>query len=106
MSLNIVLPNILKSVSALELRISEQIRASSTALLAQLHRLTCPHLPTNQQQSISLDATFATGGGKAAQEPHINILNDDSELYEPDFVDLPTYGKLIHAGMERLPPRH
>jgi hypothetical protein len=36
------------AVSALELRISEQIQASNTALIAQLQPLTCPHVPTNQ----------------------------------------------------------
>jgi hypothetical protein len=35
------------AVSALELRISEHIQASNTALLAQLQRLTSPHVPTN-----------------------------------------------------------
>jgi hypothetical protein len=54
------------AVSVLELRISEQVHTSSTALHAQLQRLTCPRMPTNQQQSIPLGATFATEGGMAA----------------------------------------
>jgi hypothetical protein len=32
------------------------------------------------------------------------MLNDDSELLEPEFVDFSTYGKGIPAGVER-PPR-
>jgi hypothetical protein len=82
------------AVSALELRISEQIQASSnTALLAHLQRLTCPHVPTNQQQSIPPDATIATEGGKAAQEPPIDMLNDGPDPHEPEFVDFATYKK-------------
>jgi hypothetical protein len=37
------------AVSALGLRISEQIQASDTALLAQLQRLKGSNVPTNQQ---------------------------------------------------------
>jgi hypothetical protein len=29
------------------------------------------------------------------------MLNDDSELLEPEFVDFSAYGKVIHAGLER-----
>jgi hypothetical protein len=32
------------------------------------------------------------------------MLNDDSELLEPEFIDFSEYGKVIHAGLER-PPR-
>jgi hypothetical protein len=32
------------------------------------------------------------------------MLNDDSELLEPEFVDFSAYGKVIHAGLES-PPR-
>jgi hypothetical protein len=49
-------------------------------------------------------ATCAIEGGKAAQEPPIDMLNDDSELHEPEFVDFSAYGKDIHAGLERPPP--
>jgi hypothetical protein len=94
------------AISTLELRISEHIQVSNTALLAQLQRLTCPHVPSNQQQSIPLDATFATEGSKAAHEPPIDIMNADSEIHEPEFVDFSIYGKVIPAGLERPPPRH
>jgi hypothetical protein len=97
--------NIQIVVSLLELRISEHLQASNTALLAQLQPLSCPLVPTNQGQSISLDATFANDGGKAAKEPPIDLLNDDSELHEPEFVEFSTYGKVIPAGLER-PPRN
>jgi hypothetical protein len=81
------------AVSALELRISEHIQASSTALLAQLQRFTCPNVPTSQQQSIPPDSTIVIEGTKAAREPPIDMLNDDSELLEPEFFDFSTYGK-------------
>jgi len=92
------------AVSALELRLAEQIQASNTALLAQLERLTGPTELPNQQQSIPPDATIATEGGKAAPEQPIDLLNDDPELHEPEFVDFASYGKIIPAGLER-PPR-
>jgi pyruvate dehydrogenase complex dehydrogenase (E1) component len=63
-------------------------------------------VPTNQQQSTPHDATFAPEGGKAGHAPLVDMLNDDSELYEPEFVDFSTYGKVIHAGLERPRPRH
>jgi hypothetical protein len=59
---------------------------------------------TNQQHSIPPDATIATEGAKAAHEPPIDLLNDDPELHEPEFVDFAAYGKVIPAGLER-PPR-
>jgi hypothetical protein len=52
----------------------------------------------NQQQSIPLNATIATEGGKAAPEPPIDMLNNDPELHEPEFVDFAAYGKIILAG--------
>jgi hypothetical protein len=91
------------AVSALELRLTEQIHASNTALLAQLERLTSPHVLTNQQQSIPHVATIATKGGKAALEPPIDLLNDDPEIHEPEFVDFAAYGKIILAGLEQSP---
>jgi hypothetical protein len=94
----------IQKVSALKLRISEQIQASNTTLLAQIQRLTCPLVPTNQQHSIYPDATFAIEGGKAAHEPPIDMLNDDSELHQPEFVDFSTYEKLILAGSEHPLP--
>jgi hypothetical protein len=54
------------AVSSLELRISELSEASDTALLAQLQHLTASNVPTNRQQTISIDATIAIEGGKAA----------------------------------------
>jgi hypothetical protein len=42
-------------------------------------------------------------GGKAAQEPPIDILNDDSELLEREFVDFSAYGVVILACLGRLP---
>jgi hypothetical protein len=64
-------------------------------------------VPTNQQQSIPPhNATFAIEGVEAAQKPPIDLLNDDSELYKPAFVDFSTYGKVILAGLERPLPRH
>jgi hypothetical protein len=51
-----------------------------------------------------------TESGKVAQEPPIDLLNDDSELLEPEFVDFSAYGKVILAGLERaihaFPTRH
>jgi hypothetical protein len=91
------------AVSALDLRLAEQIQASNTALLAQLERLTSLPVLTNQQQSIPPDATIATEGGKAALEPPIDLLNDDPELHEPEFVDFAAYGKIILAGLEHHP---
>jgi hypothetical protein len=70
-------------VSALELRLAEQIHASNTALLAQLERLTGPLVLTNQQRSIPPYATIAIEGGKAAPEPPIDLLNDDPEARAP-----------------------
>jgi hypothetical protein len=32
------------------------------------------------------------------------MLDDDPELHEPEIVNFATYGKLIHAGLERPPP--
>jgi hypothetical protein len=93
------------AVSALELRISEHTHASNTALLTPLQRLTCSTVPTNQQHSIPPDATIANEGGKAAQEPPIDMLSDDSELLELEFVDFSAYRKVILAGIER-PPRN
>jgi hypothetical protein len=58
-------------------------------------------VPTNQKQSIPLDATIAIEGGKAAQEPPIDLRNDDSELLELEFVDFSAYGKVIPARLER-----
>jgi hypothetical protein len=55
---------------------------------------------TNPQQSIPPDATIATEDGKAAHEPPIDMLNDDPELREPEFVDIATYGKFIPTGLE------
>jgi hypothetical protein len=63
-------------------------------------------VPTNQQQSIHPDATIAIEGGKAAQELSIDMLNDDSELLEPEFVDFSAYRKIILVGKERPPTRH
>jgi hypothetical protein len=34
------------------------------------------------------------------------MLNDDSKLHEPEFVDFFAYVKVILAGLERPPPRH
>jgi hypothetical protein len=96
--------HIQSAVSALELRLAKQIQASNTALLAQLERLTCPHVLTNQQQSIPPDATIAIEGGKADPEPLIDLLHDDPELHEPEFVDFAAYGKIIPPGLEQ-PPR-
>jgi hypothetical protein len=56
-----------------------------------------------QIATVPLDATIATEGGKAAQDPHIDLLNDDPELREPEFVDFLTYGKVIPTGLERPP---
>jgi uncharacterized protein YifE (UPF0438 family) len=92
------------AVAALELRLAAQIQASITALLAQLERLTSPPVLTNQHQSIPPDATIAIEGGKAAPEPPIDLLKDDPELHEPEFVDFAAYGKVIPAGLEQ-PPR-
>jgi hypothetical protein len=39
-----------------------------------------------------------------AQEPPIDLPNDDSELLEPESVNFSAYGKEILAGPER-PPR-
>jgi hypothetical protein len=61
-------------------------------------------VPTNQQRSIPHDAAIATEGGKAAQEPPIDMLNDDPELLESEFVDFAAYGNVIPIGLER-PPR-
>jgi hypothetical protein len=36
-------------------------------------------------------------------DPPIDLLNDDSELHEPEFVDFSTYGKVISAGLEHPP---
>jgi hypothetical protein len=58
----------------------------------------------NQEQSIPPDATIATEGGEAAHEPPIDMLNDDPELHEPEFVDFAAYGRVILAGLEQ-PPR-
>jgi hypothetical protein len=54
--------------------------------------------------SIPHDPTIETEGGKAALEPPIDLLNDDPELQEPEFVDFAAYGKIIPAGLEQ-PPR-
>jgi hypothetical protein len=59
---------------------------------------------TNQQQSIPPDATIAIEGGKADPEPLIDLLHDDPELHEPEFVDFAAYGKIIPPGLEQ-PPR-
>jgi hypothetical protein len=61
-------------------------------------------VPTDQQQSIPHDEAIATEGGKAAEEPPIDMLSNDPELLEPKFVDIAAYGKVIRAGLER-PPR-
>jgi hypothetical protein len=61
-------------------------------------------VPTNEEQSIPPNATIATEGGKAAQEPPIDLPNEDSELLELEFVDFSACGKVIPAGLER-PPR-
>jgi hypothetical protein len=89
------------AVSALELRLAEQIQASNTALLARLERLTGPSVLPNQQHSIPPDATIAIEGGKATHEQPIDMLNDDPELHEPEFVDFAAYGKIIPAGLEQ-----
>jgi hypothetical protein len=47
---------------------------------------------------------MATEVGKAAQEPSIDMMNDDPELLEPEFVDFTAYEKFNSAGLER-PPR-
>jgi hypothetical protein len=41
--------------------------------------------------------------GKAAHEISIDLLNDDSELHELEFLDFFTYGKVILTGLERPP---
>jgi hypothetical protein len=92
------------TLSALELWISEHVQTSNTALLAELQRLTCSNAPTNRQQSIPPYATIAIEGGKAAQEPPIDMLNDDSKLLELEFVGFSAYVKVINAGLE-CPPR-
>jgi hypothetical protein len=48
--------------------------------------------------------TIATEDGKVAQEPPIDLLNDDPELHEPEVVDFSTYGKVIPSSLERPPP--
>jgi hypothetical protein len=88
-------------VSALELQISEQVHGSNTALLAQLQRLAQPHVP-NQHQSIPPKATVATEGGKAAQEPPIDLLNDDPRFSSPSSST--SHTKVIPPGLE-CPPR-
>jgi hypothetical protein len=57
-------------------------------------------VPTNKQHTIPFDAAIAIEGGKAAQEPPIDRLDDDPELLEPELVDFAAYGKVIHAGLE------
>jgi hypothetical protein len=44
-------------------------------------------VPAKQQESIPPYAAVATEGGKAAQEPHIDSLNNDPDHVEPEFVD-------------------
>jgi hypothetical protein len=66
--------------------------------------MTCTLTFTDQQQSIPADATPATEGGKAAHEPPIDLLDDESDPSASDFVDFAYYGEVIPAGLER-PPR-
>jgi hypothetical protein len=60
------------AVSALGIRLAEQIQASNTALLAELERLTCPPVLPNQQQSIPPEAIIAIEGGKATPKSPID----------------------------------
>jgi hypothetical protein len=80
-------------VSALERRIYDQINASNTALLGRPRVTTCPIEPAKQQESIPPYAAIATEGGKAAQEPPIDLLNNHPEHVEPEFVDFAAYEK-------------
>jgi hypothetical protein len=73
-------------------------------LLAQLHQTTVTPANTDQQQSIPADATLATEGGKAAPEPPIDLLDDETEPIASEFVEFTYYGEVIPAGLER-PPR-
>jgi hypothetical protein len=92
------------AVLASEQRITEQFLAANAALLAQLKQPTATPATTDQHQSIPADATPATEGGKAALEPPIDLLDDETEPTASEFVDFTYYGEVIPAGLER-PPR-
>jgi hypothetical protein len=62
-------------------------------------------MPTCAHESIPNDATIAIEGGKAAHEPPIDLLNDDPELHEPEFVDFSTYGRSFMQAWN-APERH
>jgi hypothetical protein len=92
------------AVLASEQGITEQFLAANVALLAELQQSTATPATTDQQQSIPADAIPATEGGKAAPEPPINLLDDETEPTASEFVDFTYFGEVIPAGLER-PPR-
>jgi hypothetical protein len=91
------------AVLASEQRITEQFLAANVALLAQLQQTTATHAFTDHQHSIPADATPTTEGGKAAHEPPIDLLDDESDPTASNLVDFTYYGEVIPAGLERLP---
>jgi hypothetical protein len=92
------------AVLASEHRITEQFLAANVALLAQLHQPTATPATTSQQESTPANATPATDCCKAAPEPLIDLLDDETEPTESEFVDFTNYNEVIPAGLER-PPR-
>jgi hypothetical protein len=78
-----------------------QIEANYFALLAYLKHLAEP-ATLNMQQPIPAAATIATEGGYAAAlAPPIELLNDDNEPIEPEFVDFTRRGEVSPTGPER-----
>jgi hypothetical protein len=92
------------TVSALEQRITEQILAVDVALVAHIHAPTTAPAITSQQQSILPDATPTTEGGKEDLAPPIDLLDDEPQPTESEFVDFAYYGEVIPASLEG-PPR-
>jgi hypothetical protein len=91
------------AVLASEQRITEQFLAANVALLSQLQQPIATPATADQQQSIPADVTPATEGGKAALEPPIDLLDDETEPTASDFLDFTYYGEVIPAGLERSP---
>jgi hypothetical protein len=65
--------------------------AAIVALPVQLQASTATPAITSQQQSIPADASPATEGGKEAREPRIDLLHDDLEPTESEYVDFAYY---------------
>jgi hypothetical protein len=85
-----------------ERRLIEQIEANCFALLAHLKHFAELATCLNMQQPIPAAATIATEGGYAAAlAPPIELLNDDTEPIESEFVDFTRRGEVNPTGPER-----